>query len=106
MLNNKVKHAKIAILNDEQVAQLAEVGYWDDNGGDPDGSLYICHGADAPAGATIINGYEVEYNSAESGCEVNDYCGWSSRGFALTANLETANTIAAAETSAEEANSI
>ncbi len=105
MLHSKVSYKRIAILDEAQADMLndEQPGYWDDNGGETDGGLYICAADDAPEGAEIIDGYEVEYSGQYQQVENHktDFCGWSSRSIAYTANPDTANAIALEEEIAE-----
>lgn len=95
-MNDRISHAKIAALTDEQASAMPE-GYFDDNGMAPDGCIYYCYAADAPDGARIISGYEVDGYTGAYNDKHDHYCGWSSRGYALTADADVAEGIAAEE---------
>ena len=80
--------------------EAGKCGYlFDDNGGDTDGSKYICAAGEAPVGlGNTINGFQIEgYTGAYVGVGSREFCGWSSRGIAYTIDKDVAIAIAAEE---------
>lgn len=98
MMHPRISYKKVAVLTKEQA--LAMPDYFDDNGGETDGWLYICAAEDAPEGAKIMNGFLVEGYTGRY-VQVNgqggEFCGWSAEGYAYALDEETADGIAREE---------
>lgn len=104
-MNSRINFKRIFILTDEQEIEDMGDGYWDDNGGETDGGLYIVPADDlALDEARVIHGYEITGYTGQY-AQVHDhddkFCGWSSRRVAYTADLDIAEAIAAEEDIAE-----
>jgi hypothetical protein len=90
----KINSAKIARLTPAQAQTHVAAGYFDDNGGEPDGNLYLALESDLinSQDVEIVDGFEVEAYSGDA--NYSGFCGWSSRNMALTISRETADAIA------------
>jgi hypothetical protein len=68
-------------------------GTWDDNGGEPDGDLYLLPLADVVEfpGMKVVDGFQVDAYSETNNYE--NWCGFSSRNVAYTTEPVTAQAI-------------
>jgi len=97
----QIEAAKLVLFTDEQATQQAdrpeqEIS-WDDNGGEPDGDMYLLPLSDVTPfdGMEVVDGFIV-HGYTESSNYVY-WCGFSSRDVAYTTSRETAETIASDE---------
>ena len=79
---------------DEAELDSQPFGTFDDNGGYPDGNMYLLPLAEVDPfeGMKIVSGFVVHGYSGPA--NYHDYCGFSSRDVAYTTNRETAEAIA------------
>jgi hypothetical protein len=83
MENEMITKVKVAILTPKQRGTHVSGWYWDDNGGEPDGSLWLALEEDLRknSGVTLVDGFAV--TPYRGGVLRGQFCGWGSRNLAL-----------------------
>lgn len=94
----EIEAAKLVLFTPDQLSTQPE-GTWDDNGGEPDGFLWLLplDQVEPFEGMVVVDGYIVHgYSSEFKPNNLALFCGFSSRGAAYTTRLEEAQAIAEA----------
>lgn len=94
-MNNPIEINKVELVSfNRNQLNTQPFGTWDDNGGEPDGDMFLLPLSDVHAfdGMEVVSGYEVlAYSSPNN---YSDWCGFSSRNVAYTTDKDTADAIA------------
>ena len=85
------------VLFSEDELSTQPFGTFNDNGGEPDGNLYLLPRDEIEAfeGMKVVTGYIIHGYTEPN--NYRDYCGFSSRDVAYTTDAETAESIASDE---------
>lgn len=89
----KIERAKLVVFSKDQL-DTQPYGTWDDNGGEPDGDLWLLplDEVEPFEGMDVVDGYIVHAYSGDA--NYHHFCGFSSRDVAYTIDEETAKAIA------------
>lgn len=97
----EIERTTLVAFTDAQLNTQPD-GAWDDNGGEPDGDMWLLPLDDVTPfdGMTTVRGYVVHAYRSDAG--YTDFCGFSSRDVAYTVSGETAEAIALDEYGARQ----